>query len=118
MTVDLRPMLASKATDTIPGRDYNAHRRILEERDLPTLFFESALPLEGTAPAIADKVMPSFVRFMASHHIDLDRPRGVTVALFLGELCYLLTGETFLDLYLELEGVDRAAFGTRARGWI
>lgn len=119
---DLPGMLRARARRVIPGRAYNEHRRAVADREerlgLPaTSFYEAALPPARPAQALAAQVMPAFARFARARGLDPARPRGLTVAVFLGEDCFLLEAGDLVACYCEVEGISSAAFAQRAATW-
>lgn len=120
---DLFAMLSAKASMVIPGREYNTFRgQASASKDgswqQPPLHFEDALPLTTPKKALAERIMPSWVRFLDRKKQDPEHPRDVLVALFLGESCFLLRDETLLDVYRELEGIGTETLRQRIRGWL
>src|SRR5262245_18699533 len=96
--IDLAAALAARARTVIRGSHYNDHRREIADRaeaagEAAPFYYEAALPTQGAERALAEKVMPPFARYLAAKSFDPLRPRGLTVALFLGDLCYLLEPE-------------------------
>jgi hypothetical protein len=117
----LRNMLAAKASAVIQGQDYNAFRRDNQDGDVwqpVALYFEDVLPTVLPEKSLVERVVPSFVRFLQRKKQDPENPRHVVVALFLGESCFILPADTFLDLFCELEGTSRQALHFRVLGWL
>ena len=65
-----------------------------------------------------DNAYPPFVRYLKDKSIDPENPRGVTVAVFFQDCCYLLDGRAFLDVLREIEGLNTAALHFRVLQWL
>jgi hypothetical protein len=118
---DLRAILTVKAMSVIPGQAYNAFREQHQAGDPSrevALYFEDALPADGTEQVVVGRVVPSLMRFLKRKKQSTDKPRNVLVALFLGESCFVLAADVLLDIYCELEGVDRQALRARVLAWM
>jgi len=116
--IDLPSALSAKAHAVVPGPQYNEHRRALIARDERIMVYEAMLTPERPWQTLVDKVMPPMARYLTAKRMDPERPRGVMIALFLGEQCYVLPAEDLVALYLEGEGLDREGFRMRVRGWL
>jgi|GEM_PF-6270639 len=117
----LRNMLAAKAAAVVPGPGYNAYRGAQQDSAsgcAVPLFFESALPAAEPEKNLVGQVVPSLMRFLHRKKQSLDSPRNVLVALFLGETCFVLTAETVLDLFCEIEDTTRQGLRLRVLDWI
>jgi hypothetical protein len=119
MAFDLRNALTQRAQAVIPGAAYNAYRQARSERgESGTYYYEAALPAEAPWRALAEEIMPAFVRYLQAKSIDPERPAGVVVPLFFQDRCYILSGDDLISLFCELEGLNRAAFHFRALRWL
>jgi len=112
--IDVRAQIAARAFETIAGATYNRYRETA-----PTgRFYE--VPLGDAAPwsEIAERVWPELARWLEIQRIDPEEPRGVVVSVFLGDTCYLVSGEAFRDVFCEVEGLGRSAFHFRVQRWL
>jgi hypothetical protein len=118
---NFRDMLTARAATVFPGRDYNAFREKHdvdpEARQAP-LHFEDVVVEASPETSLAQKILPSFARFLSRKKVAFENPSNILVALFLGETCYVLPGEALLDLFCEVEGISRAALHGRMSRWI
>ena len=114
--------LISKAFKVIPGSDYNRTlgEYLEETSDISTrqLFYEVVLPDENSWEYFRDKNYPSFARYMKNRAINPENPRGVIVAAFIRDQCYLLQGQDFVDLLAEMEGLDSSGLHSRIKQWL
>lgn len=123
MDSDLKDTLAAKAMAVVPGCAYNDYRRKAAERVAEghaeeSIYFESVLSVEAPARALAEQVIPSFMRYLQAKKISFDGAHSVVVVLFLGAECYLLRGEVVIDVFCALEGLARDTFRGRVTGWL
>jgi len=119
--VNLRDMLAAKASVVMPGEGYNAfrgqHQGGAGELGVP-LHFEDMLPAIAPERALVQRIVPSLVRFLQRKKQDPENPRNVQVALFLGESCFVLSAESLYDVFCEIEGTSRSALRFRLHAWL
>jgi hypothetical protein len=119
---NFRDMLTARASTVVPGRDYNAFREKhdgdLGARQGPALHFEDVVVEAAPEASLAEKILPSFARFLKRKKLAFENPSNVLVALFLGETCYVLPGEALLDLFCEMEGISREALHGRMLRWL
>jgi hypothetical protein len=119
---DFRAMIFAKARKIIPGIPYNRFLQELAEAGSdpgsPMMPYEVILPAEGSWEHFRDHAYPPFVRYLKDKSIDPEDPRGVTVAVFFQERCYLLDGRAFLDVLREMEGLNTAALHFRVLQWL
>lgn len=116
---DLRDMLRAKAQTVIPGESYNSFRLEHQADDgVQVLHFEDVVTPEAPRSSLVERIVPALVRFLERKKQSLDHPRHVVVALFMGDVCFVLGAEAVLDLFCELEGTSREALRFRARSWI
>ena len=123
MDSDLKDTLAAKAIAVVPGRAYNDYRRKAAERVAQgdgeeSMYFEAVLSGEAPARALAEQVIPSFMRYLEAKKIGHEAAHSVVVALFLGAECYLLRGEAVIDVFCTIEGLARDSFRGRVKGWL
>jgi hypothetical protein len=111
---DLRARIASRAFETLAGASYHRYR----ETALSGPFYE--IPLRETTPwtEITERVWPELARWLEIRRIAAEDPRGVVLAIFVGDTCYLVRAEAFRDLFCEVEGLNRSAFHFRVRQWL
>ncbi|MEW6261824.1 MAG: STAUR_1299 family protein [Thermodesulfobacteriota bacterium] len=102
---DLWEVLRGKAFKVIDGRDYNRFRAGLPEaRGHPARFFyEAALPAVPEPELFLERIYPALARFIQHKRLN-PTGRGLTVALFHQDRCYLLDGRVFLNTCREAEG--------------
>ena len=119
---DYGASLISRAFRIIPGADYN---RTLEESfeemaatGLRQLFYEVVLSAEKPWEDFRDKYYPTFSKFMKSRSISPEKPQGVIVAVFFVEQCYLLDAQEFVNVLVEMEGLDGAGLHFRIGQWL
>ncbi|MFN8008401.1 MAG: STAUR_1299 family protein [Terriglobia bacterium] len=119
---DYRAKLMAKAFRVIPGTDYN---RVLEEYlegmaeiGFRRPFYELVLKENETWGQFSERSYPLFARFMKNRSIDPETPVGVTVALFFGNLCFLLEAQQFINVLSELEGLDAPGLHSRILQWL
>ena len=119
---DYGASLISRAFRIIPGADYN---RTLEESfeemaatGLRQLFYEVVLSAEKPWEDFRDKHYPTFSKFMKSRSISPEKPQGVIVAVFLAKQCYLLDAQEFVNVLVEMEGLDSATLHSRMGQWL
>lgn len=113
----LLAQLAARAFTIIPGGAYNQHRVEATAGERPPLYFEAALPSDAPQRALAEQVLPTLARYLEAKSRSVEAPRGVVVALFFQEQCYLLHGEALVALFCEQEGLSRAELHARAVAW-
>ena len=112
--IDVRAQIAARAFETIAGATYNRYR----ETTVGGRFYEVPLRDGVTWSDIAERVWPQLARWLEIQRIDPEEPRGVVLAVFVGDTCYLVHAEAFRDLYCEIEGLGRSGFHFRARRWL
>lgn len=112
--VDLRALIASRAFETIAGASYNRYRETA-----PAERFHE-IPLRETTPwnEIPERVWPELARWLDLRGLDAEEPRGVVLAIFVEDTCYLVRAEAFRDLFCEVEGLNRSAFHFRVLQWL
>jgi hypothetical protein len=115
---DLVERLAREAFEVLPGAAYNRRRYELASREEPVFFYEVALPATPTAEHLRDRIMPALVRHLRDRSYDPESPRGVVVAAFVADRCYLLHARAFLDVFCAVEGLNRDAFHFRVLRWL
>jgi hypothetical protein len=112
-------MLASKATHTIPGREYNRYLdSFVDPSGRISQFYEVPLLQEQPWSHLRDRVFPTFVQFLRSKSLNPETAEGVLVALFLGDRCHLIEGPRFLQAFREIEGLSSSAFHFRVLQWL
>jgi hypothetical protein len=111
---DFRALIFAKASKIIPGVAYN---RVLQELSEEGTY-EVILPADGSWEHFRDHAYPPFVRYLKGKSFDPEDPRGVTVAVFFQDRCYLLDGRAFLDVLREMEGLNTAALHFRVLQWL
>jgi hypothetical protein len=113
---DFRENVFARAFRTIPGVAYN---QALQELSLKKdIVYEVVLPEHGSWRQFRDRTYPSFVRHLKYKAIDMENPKGVTVAVFFKEACYLVEAEEFLKLLREMDDLNPAAFQIRVLQWL
>ena len=73
---------------------------------------------EKTWQFIRDREYPLFVRYLKTKGFDPTTARGVVVAIFHTDRCYLLKGEDILNTYLDMEGIDPAGLLQKIQRWL
>ena len=112
-------MVIEKSFEVIPGESYNQYRQEAEEQMANSyLFYEIPLIQEKPWQFIRDREYPLFARYLKAKGLDPNTAYGVVVAVFHTDRCYLLSGEDFLKIYHEMEGLDSAAFLKEVRQWL
>ncbi len=112
-------MLLAKSFEAIPGESYNQYRLdVAEQIGASYLFYEVSLMEEKPWRFLRDRVYPVFARYIKAKLYDPASARGVVVAIFHADRCYLLKGEDFLKTYREMEGLDAAAFLEKVQQWL
>jgi hypothetical protein len=118
----LAELLRPRAFKVLPGAEYNRYRLELEEESPPGsargVFYEVPLPRDASPGHLDERVLPPFARYMRGRRIDPESPAGVVVAVWLDDLCYLLRGPDFVDLFCEVEGLSREALHLRVLRWL
>jgi hypothetical protein len=114
---DFKEAIFSKAFSVIQGTDYNRIAEEMREDDF-ALFYEVVLPEDKSWEYLKDRIYPSLARYLRYKSMDPESGSGLVVAVFHGELCYLIEGPSFFEAFQEVEGLDRAAFRFRVLGWI
>src|SRR5262245_47716131 len=118
---DFRDLLRERSSETLAGAAYNdLRRRRADNTDSPDRahYYEVLVPLTGSWEAFRDVTYPPFARWLRSQKIDPVAPRGVVVALFIGDRCHLLDGARFLDVLAQMEGLNGAALHFRMQQWV
>ena len=114
--------LISKAFKVIHGTDYNRtlgeYLETMSETGTRQLFYEVVLPQGKPWEFFRDKNYPPFVRYMKNHSISPEEPRGVVVAAFFMDQCYLLDGQEFVNVFSEMEGLDAAGLHSKIGQWL
>ena len=111
--------LLAKSFEVIPGESYNQYRQEVEEQTAKSyLFYEVPLMEKKPWQFIRDREYPLFARYLKAKGLDPNTARGVVVAIFHTDRCYLLEGEDFLKAYGEMEGLDTAAFLEKVQQWL
>jgi hypothetical protein len=111
--------LLEKSFEVIPGESYNQYRLdVAEQIGAFHLFYEFSLMEEKPWRFLRDRVYPLFARYIKAKRYEPATGRGVVVAIFRTNRCYLLKGEDFLKAYREVEGLDAAAFLQRVQQWL
>ncbi|UCG11676.1 MAG: hypothetical protein JSU72_14230, partial [Deltaproteobacteria bacterium] len=67
---------------------------------------------------LRDRVYPQFARYLKAKRFNPTEAKGVIVAVFHEERCYLLTGEDFLQVFRETEGLDVGGFHLVVQQWL
>ena len=112
-------MLLAKSFDAIPGEAYNQYRLdVAAQIGASYLFYEVSLMEEKPWRFLRDRVYPVFARYIKAKLFDPASARGVVVAIFHADRCYLLKGKDFLKAYREMEGLDAAAFLEKVQQWL
>jgi hypothetical protein len=121
---NLSDVLAAKAEAVIPGERYNAFRLECQQMEMlpqdvgwPVLHFEDVLAVDQPRRSLVERIVPSLVRFLQRKRQDPEHPRNVVVALFLGDVCFILPAQGVLDLFCELESTSQQAFHSRVQNW-
>ncbi len=119
---DFRAALIEKAYKTVPGIAYNQMleelTRHAEESGEKPLLYETVLSEEGSWDEFRDKTYPPFARYMRWRSINPENPRGVIVAVFFKENCYLVDGPAFVNLLCELDELTPAALHHTILQWL
>ncbi len=119
---DFRLAIFARAFKTIPGMAYNQMLEELSERPEETgakpLLYETVLSEEGSWDLFRDKTYPPFARYMKWKSINPENPRGVIVAVFFKENCYLLEGREFVNLLCVMEELTPAALHVKVLQWL
>jgi hypothetical protein len=112
-------LLLEKSFEIIPGELYNQYRLDVAERVGDSyLFYEFSLMEEKPWRILRERVYPLFVRYIKAKLIDPITAKGVVVAVFHADKCYLMKGEEFLAAYREIEGIDRGTFLQKIEQWL
>jgi len=115
-------LLFSKAFKTVPGLDYNRTLEELlqrqEESGKKVLVYEVVLPVDKSWEYLRDKVYPSLARYLKDKSIDPETCEGVLISLFFKDSCYFIDGQQFMDIFCEMEGLNKAAFHFRILRWL
>ncbi len=119
---DFRELLFSKAFKIIPGIAYNQTLEELskaqEESGDKVLFYEVVLPVDKSWEYLRDKIYPALVRYLKNKSIDPETCKGVIIALFFKDLCYLIEGREFMKVFCEMEDLNSAALHFRILRWL
>ena len=112
-------LLLGKSFEDIPGEHYNQYRQdVAEQVDEFYLFYEISLMEEKPWTFLRDRVYPLFARYLKTKRVDPANARGVVVAVFHTDRCYLLKGEGFLEVFRKMEGLDTTAFLAKVQQWL
>jgi len=112
-------ILKGKAFTTLSGIDYNRYREEkINAGKTSELYYEVSLLENKPWQYLRDRVYPAYARFLKTKKIDPESGEDVIVAVFLGKNCYLLSGEKFIDVYKEIEGLTRQAMRFRILKWL
>jgi hypothetical protein len=112
-------MLLEKSFEVIPGESYNQYRQEVEEQVAQSyLFYEVSLMQQKPWQFMRAREYPLFARYLKAKGLDPHTAHGVVVAIFHSDRCYLLSGEDFLKVYREMEGLDAAAFLKKVQQWL
>ena len=121
---DFRDLLRRNTSETIAGAAYNdLRRRRTEQEDAgggrrAAYYYEVLVPERCGWESFRDDTYPQFARWLRSQKIDVNAPRGVVVAAFLGDRCHLIDGERFYDVLREMEGLNGSALHFRVLQWL
>lgn len=114
--------IISRAFSVIPGADYN---RTLEDsfKEMATtglrqLYYEVILNAEKPWEDFRDKNYPTFSKYLKSRSISPENPKGVIVAVFFTDQCYLLDGQKFVNVLAEMEKLDAAGLRSKIGKWL
>lgn len=111
-------MLRERATEIVAGSAYNDLRRRRQQAGGEDLFYEVQVPTTGAWTPFRDQAFPPFVRWLRAQKRDPESPRGVTVAVFLGERCHLIDGSRFLEVLRDVENLNASALHFRVLRWL
>lgn len=106
---DFKETIFSKAFSVIKGPDYNRVAQEMREDDF-ALFYEVVLTEDMRWEHLRKRIYPSLIRYLKSKSLNPESGSGLVISVFHGDHCYLIEGPSFIDVFLELEGLDRAAF--------
>jgi len=116
---DWLALLERKASEIVPGAEYNDFRSALEERgEAPDLFYEIFLAEKSAWEKLRDAVYPQFARYLKSKSINPEKAGGVAVSVFVGDRCLILEGGAFLDVFKGVEGLSADAFHSLVLSWL
>jgi len=114
---DYLDTLAARAFRIIPGVQYNAVRAEFDSSQAP-VFYEVVLGEGKPWEYLRDRIYPAFARFLRDRSLDPEDPKGMVVAVFHRERCFLLDGRKFLEVFKEVEGLDSSSFHFRVLHWL
>jgi hypothetical protein len=111
--------LLARAFESFPGEAYNRYREAMEDDPAaPRLFFEVSLLSERPWEHLRDEVYPVFARILKAKSLNPETGQGVVVAVFHRARCHLIRGQDFVRIFLEVEGLNAAAFHFRVLQWL
>jgi hypothetical protein len=114
---NFKKAIFSRAFSVIRGTDYNQVAQEMREDDF-ALFYEVALPEEVSWEHLRDRIYPSLARYLKSKSMDPESGSGLVISVFHADHCYLIEGPSFIEVFLELEGLGRAAFKSQVAEWL
>lgn len=114
---NFKEAIFSKAFSVIKCPDYNRVAQEMREDDF-AIFYEVVLTEDPKWAYLKDRIYPSLARYLKSKSMDPESGSGLVISVFHADHCYLIEGPSFIDVFLELEGLDRAAFKSLVAEWL
>ncbi len=117
---DYKRALIARSKERIPGVSYNNFLRahLEKEEARRPLIYEITVKENEPWEQFRDRTFPSFARYLKSKKLDPEYPKDVIIAAFIGDYCYLIEGQEFIELFKEIEGLNSAAFHFRVLQWL
>ena len=111
--------LLEKAFRVVSGKDFNQVRYLLtNDPERPVLVCEGAIPKNAVWEDVEKNVYPPLCRYLKGKKVRPDHPQNVVVALFYDGSFYLIQGTDFIDVFMEIEGIDRETFAKILSSWL
>ncbi len=121
-TIDkLVDIISKNSFEIIPGKNFNNfYASLIEKRgDSPyPIVYEMFLPPEQGWLYMKEKIYPPFIRYLENKRMDIYSPTQVIVALFFSEKCYLLYGDNFIRIFIQIEGLTQEEYKKLALTWL
>ena len=114
-------MLSKRAFRVIPAEQFNVVRQEMTaggRNPEGLLFYEVPLGEGKPWEYLRDKVYPMMARYLKAKKVNPETPDKVVVAVFHRDRCYLLTGKSFIEVFLEVEGLNPQSFHFRVLQWL
>lgn len=115
---DFRDVLFAKAHRVIPGEAYNRVLGEITADEWHPLVYEVVVSEAGPWESFRDATYPQLARYLRSKRVDLEDPRGVIVAAFFRDRCYLVEAPAFVDVLREMDSLNASALHFRLQRWL